>query len=143
MYLYPYSEKLGGERAGEAAKVQKCWSDNNSVTTQTVHEVRIAEMRVGRGELLFRLTGAEFLANAVRSGLKGLLRRWSRKTPFMRLAKSAWITHFQMLQHKSHSVIVLDLLNSFSVVMCKCPASIALTSSVPFYSGSQWSGDDW
>lgn len=37
----------------------------------------------GWGELLFRLRGAEFLANAVQPGVKGLLKGWSRKNPFL------------------------------------------------------------
>lgn len=54
-------------------KVQRDGSDNTSITTQTAHEVKTTEIRVQRGELLFRLRGAKILANAVQSGLKGLL----------------------------------------------------------------------
>lgn len=74
MHLYPCSGKTRGEWADEALKAQRNESDNTSITTQAAHKVKTTEMRVGRGELLFSLRGAEFLANAVQPGVKGLLK---------------------------------------------------------------------
>lgn len=150
MYLYPYSGKTGDEWAEEAAKVQRNWLDNTSITRQTAHEVTTTEMRVGRGKLLFRLRGADSLANATQSRLKGLLKGWSRKTLSLWLAKSSRICRFQVPQYKPPSVIVLgDLLNSFSVTMCRQNVLLTLPSPVlsPFIlvvSGLEMSdGDIW
>lgn len=73
MHLYPSSGKTRGERAEKALKVQRNESDNTSNHTGCT-QGQDHRNEGGERELLFRLRGAEFLANAIQPGVKGLLK---------------------------------------------------------------------